>query len=179
MKACTFPKRWLSAWLDSEAGEQNDAVEKHLVTCRECAQEVEDLRRTSAAVRTLLDNAVGEVEPLLALQKIRARIRDNAERAFMARLRAWWSDVWLFHRRALAGVTAAVALGALSAPIVTYWTGMVEGAPADGGPQTASVVVESLEVGGNATTVVLRGNGDSATLIWVVSSEDRNAEESF
>ncbi len=179
MKPCTFPKRILSVWLDDEAGAERAEVEKHVAACRECAAEVEELRRASRVLRALLDDGIGEVEPLLALQKIRARIRANEERSFTARLKAFWGELWLFHRRALAGVTAAFALGALSAPLLTYWTGMVQGVPADGGPQTAAVVVESLEVGGNATTVVLRGNGGSATLIWVVPSEDRNAEESF
>ncbi len=162
------------AWLDGEAGRRTAEVAAHLERCRECAAEVEAWQKAGHELRALVEAGAGEPEPLLALQTIRDRIAAGESRGLVARLAAWWDEVWLLNRRAVAGVVAAAALGALSAPGVVYLVGRLQG-PA----YTPMVVVEDLEVGGNATAVVWGGGEDSTTLIWVQPKAGDSHEETF
>lgn len=175
MSGCDFNRTWLMAWLDGEAGKKAGRVREHLEHCSECANEVDAWRRAGDELRATVDAGVGDAEPLVALQRIRERIARKEEETAGARLRAWWNDVWLLNRRAFAGVAIAAALGALSAPGLLYWAG--RDTLDMNGPPAGAVVVESLEVGGNATAVVLSGDSGETTLIWVEPDGDATPAE--
>ncbi|MEE8408408.1 MAG: anti-sigma factor [Myxococcota bacterium] len=175
MSGCDFPKIWLMAWMDGEAGKRAERVRQHLEHCPSCAHEVDAWQRAGDELRTIVDVAVGAAEPLVALQRIRAKVAEAESRTIGVRLRAWWGDMWLMNRRVLVGVSVAAAVGALAAPGMVYWLG--SSAPQMRGPTTASVVVESLKVGGNVTAVVLESDNGSTTLIWVEPTDDATSSE--
>jgi len=172
---CGISKEQLHAWADGEAGELSDKIAQHVATCEVCAQEVEVATRTGKILRHMVNQGVGPVEPLVALQGIRHRIEHNEQRAPMARLLAWWDDLWAFNRRAVVGVAMAVALGALVAPGVVWLADSQtsDRMPAELGsdPTMASVVVESVEIEGNAKTVVYQPQGSSTAVIWIDTRE--------
>jgi anti-sigma factor RsiW len=179
MSQCKYPREWLQAWLDGEGGRRSAETRDHLEHCRDCANLVDSWRRSGEELRQTVDAAIGEVEPLVALEKIRARIADAEQRTLGARLRHWWQEMWLFNRRALAGVAVAAALGALVAPGVLYVANRAALDVQDDGLHGPAVVVESLEVGNNATAVVLGGEGGNTTLIWVEPGTDNGYSETF
>jgi anti-sigma factor RsiW len=174
MSSCKFDKEWLTAWLDGEAGKMTARVRDHLEHCPECANEVDAWRRAGDELRAVAEAGTVNAEPLVALQHIRGRIERASQQTLGARLRAWWSDLWLLNRRALAGVGVAAALGAVSAPGLLYW---VTRDSVLNGPPAGAVVLESLEVGGNATAVVLSGDSGEPTLIWVEPETDATPHE--
>ncbi len=176
MSRCRYPRESLQAWLDGEAGRRSAQTRDHLERCRDCANLVDSWRRTGEELRQTVDAAVGDVEPLVALEKIRARIAETEQRHLGARLRRWWQELWLFNRRAIAGVAVAAALGALAAPGVFY---VASRAALQVEPGAPAVVVESLEVGNNATAVVLGGEGGNTTLIWVEPGTNNGTTETF
>ena len=178
MSQCKYPREWLQAWLDGEAGKRSAQTRDHLEHCRDCANLVDAWRRAGEGLRQVVDDGVGDVEPLVALEKIRQRIADAEQRTLVARVRRWWQELWLFNRRALAGVAIAAALGALVAPGVIYIANRAA-LEMDNGLQGPAVVVESLEVGNNATAVVLGGEGGNTTLIWVEPGSDDGYSETF
>ena len=173
MSDCRFSKEILYAWLDGEAGEASDSVAAHIMECQGCAQEVERVRASGQFLRTLIDDAVGEVEPLVALQKIRRRIDEQERKAQGFSLQRWLDSLWENHRVALAGAALAFALGALVAPAVLYFTGNSGGEGSQGlhPVRTASVTVESVEIEGGAKTVVLQPEGSSTAVIWIDSGD--------
>lgn len=164
-----IPDELLHAWVDGEAGklaaEVRDFVDNH----PEAKAEIEALRTLNRDLNELVDAGVGAVEPLIALSKIRQRIEARRQRSLAARLTAWWADVTMFHKKGLAGLAVAAALGALCAPGVVWL--LRDRLPAAGEPsgnaRMASVVVESLEVGGDAKAVVMQADSGTTTLIWV------------
>lgn len=175
MTSCKQSEKRLHEWLDGELPEGSPEaleVESHVERCTACGARVEAWRHTGAQLRTLVDDAVGDVEPLRALQRIRTRIAEAEQRSLLNRLQIWWHDLWVFNRRAVAGVAAAAAMGALCAPAVVYLT--AERTWEAASPAMASVVVESLEFDGNAKAVVYRPEGSKTTIIWVEPSENGN-----
>lgn len=179
MSPCKYPREWLQAWLDGEAGKRSAQTRDHLEHCRDCVNLVDSWRLAGEELRRTVDAAVGDVEPLVALEKIRGRIAEAEQRTLAARLRRWWEDLWLFNRRALAGVAVAAALGALVAPGVVYVANQAMLEVENGSPLGPAVVVESLEVGSDATAVVLGGHGGNTTLIWVEPGTDNGYSETF
>lgn len=124
----------LHAWVDGEAGERSTEVSEAIAADPAMAAEADNVRRLGGAVRSMVDDGLGPVDPLVALTRIRARIAERRERSLAARLSAWWTDVTTFNRRAFAGVAVAMALGAVSAPAVVWFAGR-----ADGGPDVMTV----------------------------------------
>jgi anti-sigma factor RsiW len=175
MKSCKFPKTWLMAWLDDEMDEHAKAAREHLKDCRECAHEVEAWRVGGERLRDLIDRGVGEVEPLLALEKIHARIAAAEEMPWFDRVRRGWAELWLLHRKAFAGAAVAAALGMLTAPAAIYFLARVDGTQIN--QVQNAVVVESLEVGGNGTAVVLSADDSDTTIIWVESDANADATD--
>jgi anti-sigma factor RsiW len=163
--------------MDGEAGERTAQTRDHVEHCRECQARIAAWKQAGATLRSTIDEEIGEVDPLLALQNIRDRIAAAESRTLGSRLAAWWEELWLVNRRAVAGVVTAAALGALVAPVAVYLLGRTVPATLElTGP---AVVVEALEVGGNSTAVVWGGTGETSTLIWVEPGAEDSHEETF
>ncbi|MEK7705076.1 MAG: zf-HC2 domain-containing protein, partial [Myxococcota bacterium] len=170
MSDCRWSARQLGAYLDGEAQRDTAAIATHLETCAACRTTVATWRHAGETLRERIDGAVGETDIVAGIRAVAARIDANRRGSLGTRLLTLWGDVWGMHRRAAAGVAVAMALGALSAPAVVWWLGArMQGSHE--GPSVASVVVESLEVSGDATAVVLRDSDSSMTLIWVQAQE--------
>jgi anti-sigma factor RsiW len=166
MSACGYSEELLSAYLDGEAGGKQREVERHLDACNDCRTTLESWRAGGQELSRLVNAGLGDVEPLVALSRIRSRIEASDQRSPTARAAAWWRDLWAFRRRAVAGVMVAAALGALCAPFVVLWAGRHLGGGAQGGAAFAGVVIESMELGGG-TQVIYQGGSGTTTLIWV------------
>jgi anti-sigma factor RsiW len=164
MKSCSFSEEMLSAYLDGEAGARSRDVEQHLEGCAECRGMLESWRQSGGELVRLVDAGAGDVEPLVALSRIRARVAAAKLRSPAARLAAWWSDLWTLRRRAVAGVMVAAALGALAAPLLVLWAG--RHGYGQSSNVVANVTIESMEWAGG-TPVVYPGGGGETTLIWV------------
>jgi anti-sigma factor RsiW len=164
MKRCEVTERELASWYDGLLGAPKDMAD-HVERCESCSARIEVWRRSGDHLRGAIDSAIGEVEPLIALQAIRQRIATQEKAGLMARLRSFWDDLWVFNRRAVAGLATAAALGALTAPAVAYWMGGQGAYPGDA--RVASVVVEELEYAGNAKAVVYHPDNSNTTIIWV------------
>lgn len=159
----------LYAWVDGEAGPRAADVRDLVENDPTVAVKAEAIRKLGRDINAIVDSGLdGAVDPLFALSKIRQRIAERKARTVSARLSSWWGDVLLFHRRALAGVAVAAALGALSAPGVV-WLARDRVAPAPATPSTiaTSVTVESLEVGKDGKATVIQNDDGNTTLIWV------------
>ena len=176
MMECGFSKEMLHAWLDGEAGPAEASVAAQVAECECCAREVEKVRASGDLLRQMIDDSVGDVEPLVALQKIRSRIVEQEERERGFSLKRWWSSLWENHRVAIGGAALAFAMGALVAPGVVYWVGDSGevGSMSNQPVRTASVTVESVEIEGGAKTVVLQPQGSSTAVIWIDSGDASN-----
>lgn len=166
MSVCGYSEGLLSAYLDGEAGSKQRDVERHLDACSGCRSTLESWREGGRALSSIVNAGLGDVEPLVALSRIRTRIAAAEQRSPTARVAAWWRDLWTFRRRAVAGVMVAAALGALSSPFVVLWAGRHLGSGAPSGVSFAGVVIESMELGGG-TQVIYQGGSGTTTLIWV------------
>lgn len=160
--ACTMDVRLLSAWFDGEAGVRGHIVEAHVRNCSVCPQRLAQMRRAQGAVISALDKAMGPIEPLIGLQRIRERMVQRAERSWPKRLVGALHDLWLFQRPALAAFGLAAML-----TVLAFGLWRVVGGAA---PLVASgVVVESLHVESDAKTQVSASSDGRATLIWVAT----------
>jgi hypothetical protein len=119
----------LHAWVDGEAGERAADVTEQVANDPALAAEADSVRRLGGTLRATVDDALGPVDPLFALTRIRQRVAEKKARSPFARLGAWWSDVTTYNRRAFAGVALAMALGAISAPGVVWLTGHAVSSP--------------------------------------------------
>ena len=154
MTRCKISEIELMAWLDGEAGERSVEIERHVDGCEACAAKTQAWRaqwvHSQEALNGLVDDGLGDVEPLVALQKIRGKIEAQEEASLTRRFEIWWRDLWTFNRRALVGLGVAAIVGVLSAPAVLYVGQQQLGDdPGIGSGSLASVVVESLEFSGN------------------------------
>jgi len=151
MNRCEFPRASLTAFLDDELDPRACGAREHLKSCRECAAEVERWRASGDRLREIVDAAVGDIEPLMALEKIHARISAADEMPLFDRLRRAVAELFVLNRRVFAGVAIAASLGAVSTPFVVYWLGRTDVEQVN--PFRAAVVVEPLEVGGATTAL--------------------------
>lgn len=174
MKACSISTERLQRWFDGEVT-RRDEVTVHVEQCEHCTAQVASWRHAGEQLAQIVDDGVGEVEPLLALRSIRERIADAEARSPSVWLRNWWQDAWAAKRRAMAGVAIAVAAGIVTAPAFVYWLGNAE--LQQGGPAIASVVVESLEFDGDSRAVVYRPGSGQTTIIWVEAEDSYGATE--
>ena len=170
-----FSDEKLHAWVDGETGLESEAIASEVNRCARSRLEVESVRITGEYLRESVQH-VGEVEPLVALQNIRKRIEeaDAIEKAgIRGRLTLAWRDLWVSKRRALTGLACAAALGALVAPGAMWMLGDFERPERDVGiAQSASVIVESVEIEGSAKTVLFQPQGSDTAVIWIDTDED-------
>ncbi|HSI02908.1 MAG: hypothetical protein ACAI38_00225 [Myxococcota bacterium] len=168
-KRGTVRDELLYAWVDGEAGARAAEVRDLVENDPAVAAKAEGVRRLGRDMNAMVDAELEAepVDPLAALAGIRKRIAVRKERTLSARLSAWWDDVLLFHRKALAGVAVAAGLGALSAPGVVYLMRDRVLPQQGNGVVATSVTVESLEVGEDGKATVLHDDSGNTTLIWV------------
>ena len=175
-----FSDEMLHAYADGEAGEAHDAIEQELAQCALSREEVESVRITGEYLRDMVSQGVPEVEPLRALQSIRARIEEAESRSAKSRWERFWQDFFASPKKIAMGLACAAALGAVVAPGALWLLsgdGIDGGAAVSGQPQTASVVVESVEIEGNAKTVVFQPQGSDTAVIWIDAGEEIYEEE--
>jgi anti-sigma factor RsiW len=165
MKRCGISPLDLMAWMDGEACSEDAVMKAHVNRCEACRAEVAAWTSSGRVLKDELDAELGPVDELSALRAIRRRIANARDQSLWGRLNRRVADVWLFHRRAVAGVVVAAALGCLTAPALVWWLGQL--ASRGSHFPLAAVVVESVEVGNDATAVVLQKDGATTTLIWI------------
>ena len=161
---CGLSENELQMWFDGEAKRQDAEIRRHVDSCQLCTQRLEGWQRSADGLRDAVDRGIGDVEPLVALQKIRQRIRHEEQASTWHQLRTWWADLWTFDRRLVASLSIAAALGALCAPGVVFWLRDTE-LGTSSGARMASVVVESMEFDG-ARAAVYQPEGSKTTIIW-------------
>jgi hypothetical protein len=165
IKACPS-RRSLQMWFD---GEKKDTdLDVHIQTCRVCRQEVETWSAWSECLEQSIQAQVAGVEPLEALQKIRQCIAHQDRESIFKRGVRRLQVLWFGHKRLALGIALSVILGIVSVPISDYASTKET---SDEVP-LASVVVESLEVEGNAEAVVYRPEGGSTTVIWTQADDE-------
>ena len=170
----------LHAYADGEAGEKTAEIEKALESCALSRAEVESVRITGEYLRDVVAQGVPEVEPLRALQSIRERIEQEEAKSVKSRWSAFWEGIFTSPRQMALGFACAAALGAVVAPAALWLMGsdgIGNHSATDGQPQTASVVVESVEIEGNAKTVVFQPQGSDTAVIWIDAGEEVYEEE--
>lgn len=174
MKGCSLSSERLQRWFDGEA-KLRDEITVHVEQCEHCTTQVALFRRAGEQLVQIVDDGVGEVDPLLALRSIRERIAHAEASSPSAWLRRWCQDAWVARRRAVAGVAIAAAAGVVTAPAFVYWLGSTEFQQGD--PAIASVVVESLEFDGDSRAVVYRPGSGQTTIIWVEAEDSYGVSE--
>ena len=176
MDRCDMSDELLHAWADGEAGEMTDSVAEHVAHCSLCAEKVNAATRTGKLLRGMLQQELGSVEPLMALQEIRDRIDKNEQATLPGRFQSWWDGLWASQSNRFAGLAVAMAVGAIAGPLVVWFVGALQDNPtsrdATNPIQAASVVVESVEIEGNAKTVVYQPQGSSTAVVWIDAQED-------
>ena len=160
--ACGLSEQLLHAWLDGEAGSHTAAVQSHVDQCPTCNARLARLKQGQRLLIETVDQGVGQVEPLLALQGIRRHMRAHDDRGFFAEVRERLADLWLFNRRAVVGLSVAAALAAVCAPAALWLLAKFAGQRV-----AQAVVVESLQVQDNVRAHVVPQADRSTTLIWV------------
>lgn len=164
--SCGYSQELLFSYMDGAAGARAQEISVHVAQCPHCTAELAMHKASAQKLVTLVDRGVGEVDPLAALAKIHARVRQNAEQSFFHKVRAGWEDLITYHKKAVWGVAVAAALGALASPAVVLWANRTV-QNGGSGSAFASVVIESMQVEGNTRTVVYQGESSATTLIWV------------
>ena len=154
-------------------GEGSKVLEQQLETCEPCMLRMESLSPVSGLLREAVTEEVGEVEALWAQARIQARL-DNPQTASWFDSLSEWLNIQFGSRRRLAfALGGAMMLGALVAPSIASFLAADESSSEQvkkNGFQSASVIVESVEVEEDARTVVYQpDNGDTA-IIWIDSS---------
>jgi anti-sigma factor RsiW len=175
-----FSDELLHAYADGEAGEATAEIEQELLNCAQSQAEVDSVRITGEYLRDIVSQGVPEVEPLRALQSIRERIEQEEAKSAKSRWTSFWEGIFASPRQMALGFACAAALGAVVAPAALWLMGTdgIDNYTAtDGQPQTASVVVESVEIEGNAKTVVFQPQGSDTAVIWIDAGEEVYEEE--
>ncbi len=135
---------------------------------------------TGEYLRDIVTQGVPQVEPLRALQSIRERIEQEEAKSAKSRWTSFWEGIFTSPRQMALGFACAAALGAVVAP-AALWLMSTDAidthTTTDGQPQTASVVVESVEIEGNAKTVVFQPQGSDTAVIWIDAGEEVYEEE--
>lgn len=175
-----FSDEMLHSYADGEAGHEAHAIEQELNNCGESMAEVESVRITGEYLRDMVSDGVPQVEPLRALQSIRARIEEAESQSAKSKWAKYWDGFFSSPKKVVLGFAVAAAMGAVVAPAALWLlsAGGIDGETmANGQPQTASVVVESVEIEGNAKTVVFQPQDSDTAVIWIDVGEDVYEEE--
>lgn len=141
--SCTMSSMDLMRWFDGEASLECHTIEEHARACLHCQEQLERWKAQATWLSENVRAGAGDVVPLVGLEKVRARIAARESTAW-ERVVCGVADLWLFRRRAIAGVMLAVALGALAAPAVVWWLN-AKGEPQMAAQETPSDVVPAAQ----------------------------------
>ena len=168
-RGCDAPDHELVALLKGEGSKE---LERHVEGCEACMLRIESLGPVSALLREAVDEELGEVEALWAQSRIQARL-DSPEPTSWLDLVSDWLNLQFGNRRRLAfALGGAMMLGAVVAPSIASFLGGDDSSPEQAskdGFQSASVIVESVEVEEDARTVVYQPNDGDTAIIWIDS----------
>ena len=154
-------------------GEGSKVLERQIESCEPCMLRMESLSPVSGLLREAVTEEVGEVEALWAQARIQARLESPEPTSWMDSVSEWLNIQFGSRRRLAFALGGAMMLGAVVAPSIAHFLATDESSPEQvkkNGFQSASVIVESVEVEEDARTVVYQpDNGDTA-IIWIDSS---------
>ena len=169
-RCCDAPDHELVAVLKGVGAKE---LERHIERCEPCMLRMESLGPASTLLREAVDEELGEVESLWAQARIQARL-DSPEPNSRLEAISEWLNVQFGSRRRLAfALGGAMMLGAIVAPSIASLVGSDEPASERArkdGFQSASVIVESVEVEEDARTVVYQPDDGDTAIIWIDSS---------
>jgi predicted anti-sigma-YlaC factor YlaD len=157
MSRCGYSRAAVHAWLDGEADRQTGAVQAHVDACPACAALAENLAHLRHRLVRATAQAAGDVEPLVALQRIRERMAEEASGGSLARVGRFFADAWAYGRRAV--LTSVVGMALLIGALIAV------ARPPKAASPPLGVRVESLRTPAGHQAQV-RQEGD-VTLIWV------------
>lgn len=168
----SFSEERLMQFFDGEASaEVEREVQTHLRACAPCAEQVRRWDGIGDGLRDDIDFGVESVEPLLALQCIRAVIcrPTSAWQRVGQRLLSMpllQGGISLFRPWSLAA-GAALLLVVVPLPLLLLGIPLSSADHATAGDALAAVTIESLEFDGNSRPVVYRPADGNTTIIWV------------
>lgn len=168
-RGCDAPDHELVAVL---RGEGTQELERHVERCEACMMRMESLGPVSTLLREAVDEELGDVEALWAQSRIQAKL-ENPEPHSPLEVISEWLNVQFGSRRRLAfALGGAMMLGAIVAPSIASLMGSESEVPDQAkrdGFQSASVIVESVEVEEDARTVVYQPDDGDTAIIWIDS----------
>ena len=176
MSRCALSEQRLQAWLDGELDDAGEGgaldIAAHVESCDECLARAERLELMQRELRGLVAASLGDlddIEPLLAVREIHARLAERRAASWGHRLSVWWTDLLTFHRPVLITAMVAAGVGVLVGPAVALWHRAQPLSPTHGAlaSVTPQVVVESLQFDGDSRAVIYRPEGGKTTIIWV------------
>ena len=179
-RCCNAPDHELVAVLK---GQGNGEIERHLESCQPCMLRLERLGPVTSLFREAVDEELGSVEALWAQSRIQANIDAPEAESWYEHLAEWWNHQLGARRRLAFALGGAMMLGAVVAPsLAGFFASDSEEAPGRAtkdGFQSASVIVESVEVEEDARTVVYQPDDGDTAIIWIDSGagSDRDIVE--
>ena len=177
-RGCDAPDHELVAVL---RGEGSKDLERHIERCEACMIRMESLSPVSTLLREAVDEELGEVEALWAQSRIQARLDNPAPSSKLDAISEWLNVQFGSRRRLAFALGGAMMLGAIVAPSIASFLGTDESSPERAkkdGFQSASVIVESVEVEEDARTVVYQPDDGDTAIIWIDSSSATDDDSS-
>ena len=169
-RCCDAPDHELVAVL---RGQGASDLERQLERCEPCMIRMESLGPVSSLLREAVDEELGDVEALWAQSRIQARLENSEPRSRLEAISEWLNVQFGSRRRLAFALGGAMMLGAVVAPSIASFVGSNDEPSSQArrdGFQSASVIVESVEVEEDARTVVYQPDDGDTAIIWIDSS---------
>ena len=169
-RCCDAPDHELVAVL---RGEGSTDLERQIERCEPCMVRMESLGPISTLLREAVNEELGDVEALWAQSRIQARLENPEPSSFLDTMSEWLNIQFGSRRRLAFALGGAMMLGAVVAPSIASLVGSDNEGPEEAkrdGFQSASVIVESVEVEEDARTVVYQPDDGDTAIIWIDSS---------
>ena len=172
-RCCSAPDHELVAVLK---GQGSVELERQLEACEPCLLRMEQLGPVTLLLREAVNEELGSVESLWAQSRIQAKLDEPQAQSLLERLSNWWNHQLGERRRLAFALGGAMMLGAVLAPSLAGFfandSEEMPGRATKDGFQSASVIVESVEVEEDARTVVYQPDDGDTAIIWIDNSPD-------
>lgn len=176
--ACKSFIQKLSPFIDGELSPtERQTVERHLAACKDCTGRVADLRAEGGLIRIGLEMAADEVDWSSFSQKVLARVTPEKP-PLMERLKASFSEMFLYQRGALvSGFAVAAAVAVIATSVL-----MGGGTSSSAGYAQDQMAVETVKTHPSARVAPVVLEADQGNeIIWLVdrpapNDPDRGAE---